>query len=759
MKSRARALLLGLAVLVPGAALWLWLRPAAPAAAAAPATYVGRAACADCHAAETAAFAGSQHDLAMQEPTADTVLGDFGGATFTHFDVTSTFARDGDAFTVRTDGPDGKLHDYRIAYVFGVWPLQQYLIDLGGGRLQALGIAWDCRPKSDGGQRWFAIYPDERVPAGDELHWTGIQQNWNFMCAECHSTNLRRGYDAAADRYHTSWSELDVSCEACHGPASRHLAWARGDRRAADKGLVVAFDERRSVAWSNNPRTGLPERSRPRPTQKEIDTCGRCHSRRAVFGEDFVPGRPLLDTHWPALLTEGLYHPDGQMQDEVYNYQSFLQSRMGQQGVTCSDCHDPHRAKLRLPGNGVCLQCHEPRLDSRQHHFHEPGSPAARCVACHAPTTTYMGVDARHDHSFKVPQPELAAFGVPDACTGCHQGREPAWAEAQLQQWYGKQRPPRSPWTAAFAAARAHRPDAPAQLLAIARDASLPGIVRATALHELPAPLDAETTGVLHRALAEPEPLLRWAAAVRLGEAGEVEALRPLLRDAVRGVRIAAAGAMLAVDASGWQPADAAALRAATAEYEAAQHGNADRPEAHLNLGNLALARGDTATAEQEYRAALRLHGAFVPAFANLADLFRDLGRDGDCERILRQGLEKAPHDADLHHALGLCLVRQGKPEPAIEALQQAVAASPAEMQFAYVCAVAQQSVGHVDDAIATLDAACARLPDDATLVALLVDYLVQAGRRAEATARAGEWARRWPDAAVVRQWRQTVLR
>lgn len=727
--------------------------------------YVGRQACAACHRAEAEAFAGSQHDLAMQEPTAQSVLGDFGGVKVVHGGVETVFSRQGEQFVVRTDGPDGQLRDYPVAYVFGVQPLQQYLLDVGNGRLQALGIAWDSRRREDGGQRWFHLYADLVPPAGDELHWTGLQQNWNFMCAECHSTNLRRGYDVGADRYRTTWSEIDVSCEACHGPGAGHVAWAQlaaddpARAQRLDRALVVQFDERRAVRWQRDGKTGLPVRSRPRATQKELDTCARCHSRRSVFAEDFVPGKPLLDTHFPALLTEGLYRADGQMEDEVYNYQSFLQSRMCQGGVTCSDCHEPHTAKVRVRGNGLCLLCHDPQLDSRAHHHHEPGTEAGKCTACHAPTVTYMGVDARHDHSFKIPRPDLAPSGVPDACTGCHRDQQPQWAVAQLQEWYGRVRKNLYPWTAPFAAARAQRPDATALLLPIARDAQLPAIVRATALHELPLPLEGDAVGVLRHALEEGDPLLRWTATERLGEAGDAEPLRPMLRDPVRGVRIAAADALLGADPAGWSERDASALRSAVAEYEAAQRTNADRPEAHLELGTLALARRDVAGAEQEYRTALRLHPTFMPAFVNLADLFRELGREPDCERTLREGLAKSPRDGHLLHALGLCLVRQGKPVTAVEALQQAVAAAPDEMRFAYVCAVAQQSIGRLDDAITTLDAACTRLPDDATLVALLVDYLLQAGRREDARSRAGAFARRWPDSPIAQQWRQTLLR
>ncbi|MFM1873316.1 MAG: hypothetical protein RL398_2738, partial [Planctomycetota bacterium] len=440
-----RPLLLALAAFGGAAFVLLQLREREmQARLPAEATFVGRAACAQCHAAESAAYADSHHDLAMQPATAATVLGDFNGATFTHYDVTSTFFRDGDTFVVRTDGRYGVMRDFPVRFVFGVTPLQQYLIDIGEGRLQSLTIAWDSRSREAGGQRWYHLYPDERIPAGDELHWTGLQQNWNYMCAECHSTDLQKGYDAEQDSYTTTWHELDVSCEACHGPGSNHLAWARDPAahqdlgKAAGKGFPVAFDERKNVAWGRDPATGNPVRSTPRTTQKELDTCARCHARRTTFTDEVVPGRPLLDTHLPALLTEGLYHANGLMQDEVYNYQSFLQSRMHMHGVTCSDCHEPHSGKLRAPGNAVCTQCHDPRYERPEHHRHQPESAAAQCIACHMPTVTYMGVDPRHDHSFQIPRPDLtASTGAPNACNNCHQDRDPAWATAAIQGWHG----------------------------------------------------------------------------------------------------------------------------------------------------------------------------------------------------------------------------------------------------------------------------------------------------------------------------------
>ena len=265
-------------------------------------------------------------------------------------------------------GRTASLQDYQIAYTFGVFPLQQYLIAFPGGRLQALGIAWDSRPAAEGGQRWFHLYPDQAVPFSDPLHWTKRNQTWNFMCADCHSTNLRKNYDLATDSYATTWSEIDVSCEACHGPGSAHVGWAQSqspDSVDPSKGFAVRLNAEIRGHWELEPDVGTATRTEPRQSVAEIDTCARCHARRREIATEYEYGRPFLDTHAPILLDAGMYHADGQIQDEVYEYGSFRQSLMFQKGVTCSNCHDPHSLELRAPGNAVCAQCHLPeKFDS-----------------------------------------------------------------------------------------------------------------------------------------------------------------------------------------------------------------------------------------------------------------------------------------------------------------------------------------------------------------------------------------------------------
>ena len=176
----------------------------------------------------------------MQVASDTTVLGDFRDRTFTHHGRTTRFFRRQGGFFVRTEGPDGREQDFAVTHTFGVHPLQQYLVALPGGRLQALGIAWDTRRQEEGGQRWYALYPDNPPRPGESIHWTGRDQNWNFMCAGCHSTGVVKNYDPASDRYRTRWAEISVGCEACHGPGAAHVAWAGAKGRAGDPALTGA---------------------------------------------------------------------------------------------------------------------------------------------------------------------------------------------------------------------------------------------------------------------------------------------------------------------------------------------------------------------------------------------------------------------------------------------------------------------------------------------------------------------------------------
>jgi predicted CXXCH cytochrome family protein len=733
----------------------LRITPATPAL-----TFVGSEVCADCHRAETALWKESQHRHAMQHASAATVLGDFENASFDYYGVHSRFFKKDNKFLVETDGPDGKLAIFEVKYTFGIDPLQQYLIEFPDGRIQALSIAWDSRPKDLGGQRWFHLYPNEEIKHDDVLHWTNLNQNWNFMCAECHSTGVHKNYDAADDRYNTTWAEISVGCEGCHGKGSRHLAWAYNQRswwpferdRHPLKGLAVFLNEREGVSWQLDPKTDNPQRSvAPANIRREVETCGLCHARRAEFSEDWVPGQPLSDTHAVSLLARGLYHADGQMLDEVYNYGSFKQSKMFAAGVTCSDCHEPHAAKLRVPGDGVCLQCHaSDKYETASHTRHADITPKVTCASCHMPVSTYMVIDRRHDHSLRIPRPDLSVtLGTPNACNSCHADKSAQWAADAIERWHGPVRKGLQNYAEAFRASWTDRADAAALLAVVAASPTTPAIARASALSELHSRVSPANIELARKGLSDPDPMVRIGALDML-DGLPVDRIwpvvSPLLSDPSRGVRIRAVSVLAALPTANQPVSDRAVFERAAAEFIAAQRLNADRPEARSTLGNFYARRGLTAGAENEYKAAQQLSPQYAPAAINLADLYRQLGRDGDGERVLKTAVASSAPDAGLHHALGLTLIREKRPEDALNELRIATELEPDRTRYAYVYAVALHSSRRIDEATKVLKENLARHPGDRDTLLALTTFTRDAGDIAAALEYAEQLSRIAPN-------------
>lgn len=706
------------------------------------ADYVGRDKCAECHQAEVDLWAGSDHDLAMDAATPETVLGDFDDRRYTQFaldeilkldeddlkavvaagetahwalvlraaagpfragvlaamdeakrsrlreldrsevpvrpcdvitarqeigdvvrrlkaegrievpfGLTSRMFRRGDRFFVTTEGPDGRMGTYEVKYTFGVRPLQQYLVafpdgaklpggaELPGGSLQCLRLTWD----SDRG-RWINQYPGESVPAGDELHWTGPRQNWNFMCAECHSTNLRKSYDLEENCYRTTWSEIDVSCETCHGPGSLHVKLA----------------ESNSLFWDRRYRYGLPELKDADP-RVEIQSCAPCHSRRRIVhpglpgGEEFRrrSGKyydhyvaELFDHASPYLADRELYYADGQVLEEDYVYGSFIQSKMYAKRVRCTDCHDPHSARVKTAqptDNRLCTGCHSNAhpsgtYDTVAHHHHPDASqPGTRCVECHMPETRYMVVDPRRDHSMRIPRPDLTvALGIPNACNGCHddpaKGETPGWAAEKVRQWYGPRKGPRH-FAHAIAAGRAREPGAPEALLSVFRRRDASAMVRASALRLLGDYRDDRRRAAALLGLEDPEPLVRVTAVeclAGLPEEDLIDRAAPLLSDPLRAVRAETARVLSRVPVNRFNREDKEAFYRALGEYVVGQQSMSDQAPAHLSLALLYDNQGRTDQALREYRLALRIDPGFLPARNNLGMLYARQARAAD---------------------------------------------------------------------------------------------------------------------------------
>ncbi|MFD1218190.1 tetratricopeptide repeat protein [Microbulbifer celer] len=688
--------------------------------------YLGAEACAGCHAAEYRAWKNSHHDLAMKEPAADTVRGDFDNTGFTYFGTQSTFFRRDGQYFVRTDGADGELQDFPVAYTFGTYPLQQYLIELPGGRLQALSISWDARPEGEGGQRWFHLYPDEEVKAGDPLHWTGLNQNWNFMCADCHSTNFQKNYSPDTKTFASTWSEINVGCEACHGPGAKHVDWAGlvEEQRAVkeDKGFAISFADRTEAVWAMDTESGIAHIQGGVQTQAEIAVCAQCHSRRSTSFPGARPHHPFLDHFNPSLLQAGLYHADGQIDDEVYVYGSFLQSKMHAAGVTCSNCHNPHTLEVRAEGNNLCAQCHLPdKFNTAEHHLHPDGSEGTQCVNCHMTDKVYMQVDARRDHSFRVPRPDLSiSIGSPNACTGCHTEQPDTWAAQVLEEKFGK---PDSHYGEALFAGRTGAPDAETQLMSLAMDESQPDIARATAVAMLPRYLSQASAQALQVIAQGNEALLHLGIAQSLEQLPERirPALAiPLLYEDEKVTASLAASSIAGAPMGQFPEKVQMRQKRALQNHVASESFNADRPESLVNLAGLYLQQGDLARSERAFQDAIHLDPGFTPAYINLADLYRASGREREVAAVLRQGMAECEDKTSLQHALGLSLVRQQRLPEALHYLRESARSETTSPRYVYVYGVALNSSGEKDAAIRALEQGLLRFPGEPQLLQLL---------------------------------------
>ncbi len=601
---------------------------------AAEASYVGSAACASCHAAQSKAWRSSHHAAAMAVATPETVLGDFKDVSIESHGSKGRFLRDGDRFIVETEGRDGKTARFEVAWTFGVEPLQQYLVAFPDGRVQALPWAWDSRTKESGGQRWFHLYPDRPIPSTDPLHWTGSMQNWNFMCSECHSTGVQKGYDAQKDSFHTSFSEIAVGCESCHGPGGGHLDWARGGRDPgkANKGFDGSYARREKVEWSPDAKTGSPTKGAPRPAADEVELCAHCHSRRGEIHEGWRPGQPLLDTHLPSFLAEDLFEDDGQMKDEVFNDHLFKQSLMYAKGVICGDCHDPHSGKLKIARAEVCGQCHQPaRFATKEHSGHgadrEP--PIASPAIC-PPEPIWSSTSGTITPSASRGQISRKRFRRQTPATIVTRTRRRIGRRWRSKNGTAPVRKGFQGWGEAFHLARGGDPAARDLLLKLVDEPATPAVARATALIEAQRLPSISVEQAASRSLGDPDPLVRIAALRAQSPSAPLDQrwrrAGPLLSDPIRAVRIEAASLLADQPADALANEDRVRLEAAWAEYEASQRLNADRPEGRANLAGFLLRRGKANEAEQEYLAGLKLAPAAAPLSVNLAELYRVQG-------------------------------------------------------------------------------------------------------------------------------------
>ncbi|MCO6480670.1 MAG: tetratricopeptide repeat protein [Phaeodactylibacter sp.] len=670
--------------------------------------YIGAQQCKSCHEEEYKGWVGSHHDLAMQKATEETVLGDFNDASFTSNGVTSRFFKKDGKFFVNTEGPDGSFQDFEILYTFGVTPLQQYLVNFPGGRLQCLLTAWDSEQN-----KWFGLMPDERLPTDDWLHWTKGSMTWNTMCADCHSTYLEKNFDEQTNTYNTSWEIIDVSCEACHGPGKQHMVYANSS--AYKRGEKVDGSYMYLTA-------GLT-------SKEQVEQCARCHSRRGQISEVFDHSGVFMDHYVPSTLSPGLYHPDGQILDEVYVYGSFLQSKMYRNNVRCTDCHNAHSMELKAVGNELCGKCHEKeKYDAPAHHFHEQDTDGASCINCHMPGKYYMGNDFRRDHSFRVPRPDLSVqYGVPNSCNGCHSDKSPEWAAEAVRSWYGPERAPH--YSGILAAAHTGDMSALPGLVEMVGDTSQPEIAQATAVDILGGIPSPEASREVVAALQNDNPLIRYSAVnamARFSVEDRLRRLAPLLRDSVRAVRTQAAYQLADIDENLFQGEERAAFQQAKKEFENVLSVQADFPGGQLMRGQYYHKMGDLEQAARAYRDAIRQDPYLPQPYLNLANLHYAQGNNQEAKQQFEMVIRLDSNAVEAHYSLGLLLAEMQDLGAAEPHLGKAARLSGNPRYF-YNWGLSLQNLGRPAEAEQAFRQGLDIAPDsEALLYALAVLYIQQ---------------------------------
>lgn len=665
--------------------------------------------CVSCHQQQVSQWQRSDHAKAMAVATADSVLGDFDNAKAEHFTQQALFYKKSGQFYIDFTEQE-KTTTYQVKYTYGHYPLQQYLIPTDNGKLQVFPFAWDSQPKQLGGQKWYPIYSSEDIKSNDRLHWQQPLQNWNGMCADCHSDGLKRQFNPVKDQYQTTWDNINVGCQSCHGKMPSH-----SNKYSAKKPVALIDNQQQQqqvfnwllspgdkVAQLKSADGELASAGYKKQQGEFMNTCFACHSLRTPLSDGFTANQHFLQQFTPTLLTQPYYHADGQIKDEVYVYGSFLQSKMYQQGVTCLNCHDAHTMKVKTQTNGLCLQCHNAEnYQKTQHTNHPLDSAASQCVNCHMPETTYMGVDARRDHSFKIPRPHLSEqYNTPNACSNCHQEKSSDWAAKKVKAWFGE---PKSPSQSEQDYLNLlHSQQLPLERhLAIINDPSVAEIKRATAITLLPATTQMLTEHVVSPWVKSPLPLIRLATAQvghLLASSDKTQSYQQLLTDELKAVRVAAANQLLAVNVE-----DQALLNKAVAELLESNDAISWRGEGLFNKAMTELALNQQQKAISSLQNSINVDPYFAGAYINLSDIYRQLQLTEKERAVYDKALKNVATSAELQYAYGMFLIRSGNKHQAVEHFKLAMTYNPENGQYAYLYYLALDSIGKTTQALTEL--------------------------------------------------------
>lgn len=666
--------------------------------------YVGSEQCSSCHEKEQNEWETSQHSRSMSHASDATVLADFNNVSLNFAGKENKFYRKGEEFWVYIAGFNGQFEHYQIKYTFAVDPLQQYMVELKDGRVQLIPFAWDSRSTEQGGQRWFHLYP-QFTNDTDEFFWLNQGQNWNYMCADCHSTNLQKNYDIEQDTYETTWSEINVACEACHGPASAHLKWTKDEPKPALKHYGFNRDLGKAVdSWQYQEGKSTLQPSAIHPTE-QTRTCAQCHSRRTLLKEEktHVKG-DFLDRHLLSLITPELYHKDGQIYDEDFVYGSFLQSKMQQNGVVCSDCHNPHTGKIKMPEPELCMQCHvASEYLNENHSFHKAGLETDKCSSCHMTEELYMQVDLRKDHSWQVPRPDLSIkHDVPNACNKCHEDKSNEWALETQKTWFPNSKYlGKTHFSDAFAMADSNQAGSEKALLRVINDSTESDIIKASALERMQTTPSQESLSAVQATHKSKSALIKLgaiSASKPFPNKYKWPLLSPFLNDAALTVRTEAAAELLNI----WPQLNQqqrATMQVPLDEYKEIQEFVSDRGHGRTNIGNTHQAKGEFDLAEQAYLGAIKVEPIFAAAYINLAEVYRATGKQQKSLDVLKGASSYLPDDANIAYATGMAYIRMKQLDNAISMLEKTTQLAPSVGQYFYVLGMAYEQKGSVKSA------------------------------------------------------------
>ena len=480
----------------------------------------------------------------------------------------------------------------------------------------------------------------------------------------------------------------------------------------------------------------------------------------------------LLNYMIPQLITTPVYHADGQILDEDYEYASFTQSKMFEKGIKCSDCHDSHSLKTFKTDNQLCLKCHRPDIyESTSHHFHKMpvagasplvnhGKPdyiqgtGAQCVNCHMAGRFYMGNDYRRDHSFRIPRPDLtASIHTPNACNDCHKDKTVAWSQDYIAKWYGTRKRPHYGET--FYAANRRDPKAIPELILYAGNELFPLMVRATAVSLLANYSDSLSRKAIEKALSDPSSLVRHSAinALNPEDIKSFERLfKPLLNDPVKGIRIEAAIRLSSVAEEQLSDPVKKARKMALQEYIDVNLYVSDFPGGRYNLGILYANTGELEKAAESYRTALKTDNLFYMAKVNLATVYNQQGKNDEAESLLREVLNENPQLHQVYYSLALLLAEKGNIPESRKCFLKAVELIPEQPRIIYNLALLENSQGNKKLAEEYLLKALKREPENFDFLYAVCTFYLEIKQNSKAAEYAQQLIAKFPANPVGNQ-------